>query len=104
MQQPDFSFDAPITHHAELRARQRQISPALLELVMQYGRTIHSRSATYMVIGRKEVEHFAHRGIDLRKAEGVHVLLGSDGAVITTYRNQDLRKIRPTKRSQAFSH
>lgn len=104
MQHPDYSIDAPITHHAEMRARQRRISNEVLDLTLQYGRTIRSRGAIYKVVGRKEIERFASRGVDLRKAEGVHVLLGSDGAVITTYRNNDLRKIRPTKRRHAFSH
>lgn len=104
MQQPDFSFDLPLSQHARLRAQQRHISPALLELALQYGRTIRSRGTVYKVVGRKEVERLALRGVDLRCAEGVHVLLGADGEVITTYRNQNLRKIRPTKRSQAFSH
>ena len=54
-----------------------------------------------MVVGRKEVDKYKALGIDLSKAQGVHVLLSTGGQVITTYRNQDLRKIRPRKRKQA---
>lgn len=104
MQRADQNGIAPLTHHAEQRAQQRQISPELLAITLQYGRTIRSRGTTYKVVGRKEVERLASQGIDIRKAEGIHVLIADDGAVITTYRSNDLRKIRPTKRRQAFSH
>ncbi len=94
----------PLTTHAGIRMNQRGISPGVVELVLSYGRTIYSRGTTYKVIGRKEVAFFAARGIDLRSADGLHVLLGQDGAVITAYRNHDLRKIRPSQRRHSFLH
>lgn len=97
-------YEHPLTTHAGIRMNQRGISPQVVELVLSYGRTIYSRGATYKVIGRKEVANFAARGIDLRAADGLHVLLGQDGAVITTYRNHDLRRIRPSERRHSFSH
>jgi hypothetical protein len=54
-----------------------------------------------MVVGRKEVDKYKGMGIDLSKAQGVHVLLSTQGQVITTYRNHDLRNIRPKKRKHA---
>ena len=93
-----------LTDHAQKRMQQRHITPHILEKVMRYGRIIHARGATYRVIGRKEVAHHAAAGIDLRAAEGVQVLLATDGAVITTFRNHDLRKIRPSKRRHAHYH
>lgn len=93
-----------LTEHATKRMQQRQISQDMVNMVSIYGRTIYSRGATFKVIGRKEVEAWAHRGIDLRAAEGLHVLLSGDGAVMTTYRNHNLRKIRPSKRRHSFYH
>jgi hypothetical protein len=87
-----------LTHHASLRSQQRCISRPTIDLVTTYGREIHTRGATFMVVGRKEVDKYKGFGIDLSKAQGVHVLLSSEGQIITTYRNQDLRKIRPRKR------
>lgn len=104
MDQNAFLLKYPLTDHAEMRMRQRCISPELLEMVLTYGRTIYSKGTTYKVIGRKEVEIWAPKGINLRAAEGVHVLLGGDGAVVTTYRNHNLRKIRPSKRRHSFYH
>jgi hypothetical protein len=94
----------PLTAHAELRMQQRGISTALLQLVLRYGRTLHERGLSFRVIGHKEVERYAREGVNLSRAEGVHVLVHSDGAVITTYRNQNLRKIRPSKRRHATCH
>lgn len=90
-----------LTHHAVLRSQQRSISLPTIDLVTIYGRKIRARGATFMVVGRKEVDKYKDKGIDLSKAEGVHVLLGQEGQVITTYRNQDLRSIRPKKRRHA---
>lgn len=94
----------PLTNHAGLRMQQRHISSRLVDAVIRYGRTIHARGATYKVIGHKEVERFASRGIDLREADGIQVIIGHDGAVITAYRNHDLRKIRPSKRRHSYYH
>jgi hypothetical protein len=93
-----------LTDHAQKRMQQRHITPHILTQVMRYGRIIHARGVTYRVIGRKEVSLYAGAGIDLRAAEGVQVLLATDGAVITTFRNHDLRKIRPSKRRHAHYH
>ena len=93
-----------LTDHAGLRMQQRHIPTHLLEMVLEYGRTIHARGATYKVVGRKEVEHFQRKGVDLRDAEGIHVLLGEDDVVLTTYRNHDLRHIRPSKRRHSVYH
>lgn len=90
-----------LTQHASLRSQQRNISLPTIDLVTTYGRKIHTRGATFMVVGRKEVDKYKGMGIDLSKAQGVHVLLSTQGQVITTYRNHDLRNIRPKKRKHA---
>lgn len=97
-----FIAQHPMTHHAEIRMQQRGIPERLVEAVLRYGRTIHARGLSYRVIGHKEVARYAREGIDLSDAEGIHVLLQSDGAVVTTYRNRDLRAIRPSKRKHAM--
>ncbi len=93
-----------IATHAAVRMQQRGISPAFVEAVLEYGRTVHARGLTFRVIGRKEVVRYADLGLDLSRAEGVHVLLENDGAVVTTYRDHDLRKIRPSKRKHPMHH
>lgn len=98
------SPDVPLTDHAQMRMGQRGISERVVDMVLRHGRTVHARGATYRVVGHKEVSRCADRGIDLAEADGVHVLLASDGSVITAYRNHELRKIRPTKRRHRVYH
>ena len=52
----------------------------------------------FCVIGRKEVARYAKLGINLCEAEGIQVLLPSDGAVVTAYRSRDLHSIKVTSR------
>ncbi len=93
-----------VTSHAAVRMQQRGITEDLVEAVLAFGRCVHARGLTFRVVGRREVEHYAHRGLDLSRAEGVHVLVEADGAIVTTYRNHDLRNIRPRKRRQVVHH
>lgn len=94
----------PVTHHAEVRMQQRGIPEHLVETVLHFGRTVHARGLSFRVVGHKEVARYAREGIDLTDAEGIHVLLAKDGSVVTTYRNHDLRAIRPCSRKQARHH
>ena len=94
----------PLTLHAALRMQQRGISPRLIALALRYGRTIHSRGLSYRIIGHKEVERFIRDGIDLSQADGVHVLIGGDGAVVTAYRNHDLRKVKSGGHRHGINH
>jgi len=99
---PQALANHPLVPHAWQRMQQRGIRPALVEQVLRYGRAVYARGLLFRVIGRREVDFFATRGINLRAAEGVHVLVQPDGSVLTTYRNHDLRAIRPRKRKHAM--
>lgn len=93
-----------VTTHAAVRMQQRGISPDLIATVLEFGRCVHARGLTFRVIGKKEVARYAREGLDLDHAEGIHVLVAPDGSVVTSYRNHDLRKIRPYKRKHAMHH
>jgi hypothetical protein len=92
------SNSMPLNRHTRLRMNQRGIQTAEIELVLRYGRLVYERSATIAAIGRKEVKHFAELGIDLRDCEGLQVLVGSGGDIITTYRNHDFRSLRARRK------
>lgn len=94
----------PLVPHSWQRMQQRGIRPELVKQVLRYGRVIYERGLQFRVIGRNEVDNFAVRGVNLRAAEGVHVLVQADGSVLTTYRNHNLRAIRPCKRKHAMDH
>lgn len=88
----------PLTEHAAVRMRQRGVASGAIDAAVSYGRHIHAKGVTYCVVGRKEVKRYAALGVDLSEAEGLQVLLSSDGAVVTVYRNRDLHRIKVTPR------
>jgi hypothetical protein len=90
-----------ITHHAEERMCERSISLDSVRRVLEYGRRVHTRGAVCYVVGRKEVYHHMKQGRDLRPAKNLHVVCGEDGAVITVYRNEDFRQLKPQRRRAA---
>jgi hypothetical protein len=87
-----------LTRHAWERMCGRGFSTAAIGLVLDYGRAMHTRGATIYVVGRKEVERHRRDGLDLSSVEGVQVVCANDDAVITVYRNRDLRGLRPRAR------
>jgi hypothetical protein len=80
-----------ISHHAGARMQHRAIDQVDIALVIEFGRTFHCRGAEIKVIGHKEVEHYREQ-IDLREQAGIHVVISSDGCIITTYRNQNFKR------------
>lgn len=89
-----------ITRHAWARMSGRGISPKDLSTVLAYGRMVHVRGAEIHAIGRREVDRYRPEGIDLSPLEGVQVVCSGEGAVITTYRDRDLKSLRNRCRSR----
>lgn len=84
-----------ITKHARMRMTARSITDRAIAAVMDYGRIAYVRGAKVFAIGKKEVEAYRRDGIDLTDFEGIHVVCSLDGAIMTTYRNHNLRGLRP---------
>jgi hypothetical protein len=97
---PAGQFQFPVSKHAAKRMQQRRISEMAVDIVLEYGREIYTRNACICVIGRKEVRKCLRQGMDLSAHAGVHVVLASDGTVMTVYRNSVLRGLRPNGRRQ----
>ena len=87
-----------LTKHAAKRMTGRRISIAAIDAVISYGRTAYVKGATVHAIGRREIGRYRRNGVDLSGYAGIHVVCASDGAVVTTYRNQDLRGLRSGSR------
>lgn len=85
-----------LTDHALTRMDERRIPRHAVEAVLRHGRVVHVRGAQYHVIGRKDIVRHHRHGINLAAYEGVQVVCASDGrTVLTVYRNQDFRGLRP---------
>jgi len=94
------SCQPAISSHAQQRMDLRGISERDIELVLKFGRKIHSRRTAFHVIGRKGIKKYASECPELKELDGLHVLaVPQKGTVLTAYRNHDLRHIRPVKKS-----
>jgi hypothetical protein len=82
------------TNHAERRVRQRGIQGCAIEAALTYGRRIRRPGAVVHVIGRKEVERWRARGVNLSDYVNLQVVCATDGAIITVYRNSNLHQLR----------
>jgi hypothetical protein len=85
--------------HARRRGARRNVEPDAVDYVLAHGRMIQRTGVTFFFLGRRDVPS-ADRGMSwASRLEGTIVLLASDGAVITVYRNRHglpaiLRKVK----------
>lgn len=84
-----------MTSHALLRAAQRGISSEAIQAVLSFGSRQHHRGAVHYSLGRREVEHGATFGVNLKDFEHYHVVCSSSGFVITVYRQHRPHHRRP---------
>lgn len=82
---------AQLTHHAVERSRHRRIRLATIDAVLMYGRSKHARGAEIYTLGWRDVAWWSSQGIDLSAFEGIEVVCGSGGSVITVYRKRKRR-------------
>lgn len=93
---------ANFTTHALDRMTRRRLAPDLVEAVIAFGREIHTRGATVYFIGRDEVEWGHRAGMDWRPLDGLCVICSREGAVLTVYRNRNLRGLKRCKRGRNY--
>jgi hypothetical protein len=65
-----------------------------VQATVRYGRAVWTRGARIFAIGQREVAQWRARGITLQQFEGIHVVTTVEGAILTVYRNRDLRGLR----------
>jgi len=92
------SFELFLTRHAIERARTRTIPADAIQAALTYGAVRPIRGAEVYTLGWREVRRHAKRGVDLSRWEGVEVVCGHDGRVITVYRNKNDRALRDRSR------
>jgi hypothetical protein len=90
-----------LTKHARDRMDSRRISMDAVRSCWEFGRIVHVLGATYHVIGRREIERWRRRGINLDQFGGIHVVCARDGSVMTVYRTGNLRLLHPRRRQRS---
>jgi hypothetical protein len=91
-------FSLPLTKHASRRMCERRLSKETITKVMIFGRVARVRGAEIFAVGRKEVGQYFAEGVDLSRIQGVQVVCSPDGSILTVYRNNDFRGLRPRGR------
>ena len=89
------------TRHATERIAARRLQDGAA-VALAFGRIVRTREAEIYVVGRRQVEIAATQGIDLHRFEGVQVVCGTNGQVITAYKNRDLRGLKPRRRGRRW--
>ena len=75
-----------LTRHATIRMQQRRIPTDAVNAGLAFGREFQTRDAVIYVIGRREIERYA-KVEDLSALNGLHVICGHEGTVVTTYKD-----------------
>jgi len=90
-----------LSQHAQLRMSQRSIDLKQIEKVLSYGRVIHSRRARFYVVGKKDTKRLSKNGVNTLGLENMQVLVEEKtNTIVTVYRNNDFRHIRPVHRRE----
>lgn len=76
------------TEHASKRAQQRGISEAMIAAALRFGRKQFKKGALYYSVGRKEIKKYVKQCSLLKEMNGVHLVTGRDGRIITVYKNK----------------
>ncbi len=78
-----------MTNHARLRMAQRNISERQLSFIMEHGKEIHCAGARLVHLRRKDIPRQLRKIDEIRRLEGVTVVLSRESSTImTVWRNR----------------
>jgi hypothetical protein len=84
-----------LTQHARKRMCARRITLDGIRAALDYGRVFYTRGATIYVLGRKELEQCRRNHLDISRWNGLQVVCSGGGTILTAYRNESFRGLRP---------
>jgi hypothetical protein len=77
-----------LTRHARARSARRNVTLDVVDYALAHGRMIQRTGITFYFLGRRDMPPADLCGTGASRLEGIIVLVGPDGAVITVYRNR----------------
>ena len=102
-----------MTKHATERRLKRGIQDLQVSIAIDFGQRVHGTGVEICFLGRKDIPDWVNPKY-AERMEGTVVVLSSEGAVITTYRNPEymstlrkragLPRTRPRPRGRPDSH
>ena len=81
------------TLHAWRRISSRSITEEGIEAAIIHGRRYWNQGREVFRLDRRSVQKAKQFGVHLQAYEGIHVVLGADGDIITAYRNRTGKRI-----------
>ena len=87
-----------LTKHAKQQMDARRIPAEAVAAALEFGRTMHVRGAVIHAIGKREARKWDRFDVNLLRYEGIQAVCSPEGAVMTVYRNRELRQLRPHRR------
>lgn len=87
MSPSDFSL------HAWRRISSRSISEDGINAAIVYGRRYWNQGREVYRLDKRSISKAKSYGLNLQEFEGVHVIVGENGEVVTAYRNRKGKKI-----------
>lgn len=81
-----------VSPHGWQRVSGRGVTRAQVTAAIDWGRVDYVYGAMRFVVGRRESEAAERAGADTRGCEGLHVVVSSDGEIVTVFRNRTLRR------------
>lgn len=94
--------EVKVSSHAAMRMNSRRLPGNSIEVAMQYGREVYIRGAFIYAVGKREIERAQRVGANLRSYAGLQVVCLSTGLVLTAYKNQNFRGLKPKSRRRSF--
>ena len=88
-----FYTDIEFSDHAWSRISARRIRKDAIVAAMSYGRRYWNEGRIVYRLDRRSVKKAAKMGLKLQRYEGIHVVLGDDGRVVTAYRNRNGKRV-----------
>ena len=83
-----------LSQHARVRACQRGIRLTAIEATLDYGFIISQRGSVIYHLGKRSVKNAALEGLDIREHRNTVVIVGSNGVIITVYKDAEIRHLR----------
>lgn len=85
--------DLLITNHAWRRISGRRIRREGIMAALKYGRRYWNQGRVVYRLDRRCVQKASYDGVKIHAHEGIHVVLGDDGQVVTAYRNRQGKRL-----------
>ena len=84
------------TYHAWRRISGRSIPQAGIEAALTYGRYYLNQGRTIYRLDRRSIKKAVSKGVEaswLQSFEGIHVVIGNSGEIVTVYRNRKCKRV-----------